>query len=158
METNEYKLLKLLPLLQQVFGKVGVHRTKTGRDAGLTNMLINAIGIIHENEKCTMRMLAKELLIAPPAATRIVNDLIKKKMVRRETDPSDRRLVRLRITPHASEIFYNVHVEAAEILARVLARLNEEEQDALIFGLEGFVRAVLDVEREDQVQSRSSEE
>src|SRR5271157_1010273 len=110
METNEYKLLKLLPLLQQVLIKVGVNRTKAGRDAGLTNMLVNAIRIIHDNEKCTMRMLAKELLIAPPAATRIVNDLIKKKFVRRETDPSDRRLVCLKVTPRAYETFTTIHV------------------------------------------------
>ena len=151
MEKNEHKLMKLLPLLQQVLIKVGVHRTKTGRESGLTNMLINAIRIIHDNENCTMRTLAKESLIAPSAATRIVNDLIKKKLVRREADPSDRRLVRLKINPQANELFANIHIEAAGILTRVLEKLNDKEQDALIFGLEGFVRAVLELEREDQV-------
>jgi DNA-binding MarR family transcriptional regulator len=150
MEKNEQKLMKLLPLLQQILIKVGVHRTKTGRESGLTNMLINAIRIIHDNENCTMRMLAKESLISPPAATRIVNDLIKKKMVCRETDPSDRRLVRLNITPQANEVFTNIHAEAAGILTRIFEKLNEKEKDALIFGLEGFVRAVLEYEQEDQ--------
>jgi len=150
--------MKILPLLQQVLIKVSVHRTKTGRESGLTNMLINAIRIIHDNENCTMRMLAKESLIAPPAATRIVNDLIKKKLVRREIDPTDRRLVRLKITPHASEIFTRIHIEAVEILTHVLEKLSDKEQDALIFGLEGFVRAVFDIEREDQTRLKSSEE
>ncbi len=93
METIKLKLMTIFPLLQQVLIKVGVHRTKTGRESGLTNMYINAIRIIRDNKNCTMRQLAKELLIAPPAATRIVNDLIKKDLVERITDSSDRRII-----------------------------------------------------------------
>jgi DNA-binding MarR family transcriptional regulator len=150
MPSNHLKLMKILPLLHQVINKLGVQRTKTGREIGLTNMLINAIRIIHETEHCTMRILAKELLIVPPAATRIVNDLIKKKMVRREVDPSDRRIVLLQVTPYANEIFSRVHVEAAEILMHVVSKMNADQLDALLLGLDAFIRAVLNTEIEDQ--------
>ncbi len=65
MESNRLKLMKILPLLQQIIIKLNVHHTKTGQEVGITNMSMNAIGIILEREHCTMRILAKELLIAP---------------------------------------------------------------------------------------------
>ncbi len=151
MELNRSKLMKILPLLQQVIIKVSVHRTKTAQEAGLTNMSINAIGIIHENTRCTMRILAKEMLIAPQAATRIVNDLIKKKMVRRKADPSDRRVVLLQVTPRANEISLMVHIEAVEIITHVLSKMKTNDLDALILGLDAFIRAVLDTELEDKL-------
>jgi DNA-binding MarR family transcriptional regulator len=149
MEINRNKLMTLIPLIQQLSIKVGVERTKTGRENGFTNLNMAAIQIIQKNKNVTMSTLAKELMILPPAATRIVNDLIRKKLIRRETDPSDRRIIRLSIDPQAYEIFTRVPNEVMNVFTRVLSLMKENESDALILGLEAFVKAVLIVEQED---------
>jgi DNA-binding MarR family transcriptional regulator len=150
METKKVILMQILSLLEQVLSKVGVHQTKTGHDVGLTNLFVNTIRIINENKGCTMRTLAKELMVVPPAATRIVNDLIKKDMIQREADSTDRRLIHLYLKPKTMEIFTQIHIEAAEILNNVLNKMTDNEQDALIVGLGAFVQAILEVDKENQ--------
>lgn len=150
MEINRIKLMKLIPLLQQLIIKVGVERTKAGRENGFTNLNMNAIQLIQQHKSITMSALATELMVLRPAATRIVNDLIRKKLIRRETDPTDRRLIRLSVDPQAHQVFAQVHAEVMEVLTRVLSKMTETESDALIIGLEALVKAILTIEEEDR--------
>ncbi len=71
-------------------------------------------------------------------------------MVRRKADPSDRRLVLLQVTPRAKEISFMIHTEVTELITRVLSKMKTNELDALILGLDAFIRAVLDFEREEK--------
>ncbi len=50
----------------------------------------------------------------------------------------------LTIKPLTNELFIQIHVEAAELLTRILSRLTETELKALDIGLESFVRGVLE--------------
>ena len=149
MGERKAHLFRLLPLLRQVLIRVGAHRTKTGMDLGLTNLQLGALGSAYTNDNCMMRDLAQAMLVDPPAATRIVDELVGKNLIERVADSKDRRVVRLRITQKGREAVDRGHQEAAVLLAQILAKMNEEEQEALLKGLEGFINAVMAVEEEE---------
>jgi len=58
-------------------------------------------------------------------------------------------LERLKIMQKGREAVDRGHQEAAVLLAQILAKMNEEEQEALLKGLEGFINAVMAVEEEE---------
>lgn len=153
MTTQESKVERfweVLPLLQQVLVKVGIHRTRTGSELGLTAIQLGILGTVIQSEGCTMRQVAQEHLIVPSAATRLVDELVTKGLVERVTSDQDRRVVRLKISSQGKEIIDKVHEEAFPLLARILKKMTPDEQDALITGLNALIRSVGQVEAESE--------
>jgi len=140
--SHEDVILRLLGLLPQVLTRVGVHRTPTGAELGLTNLQMGVLGALLHRDGCTMSELAENQMVVRSGATRIVNDLVRAGLVERQADAADRRVVRLRITPRGREVVATVHREAPQVLGIILARMSESDQEALLRGLESFVRAV----------------
>ena len=89
-----------------------------------------------------MSELAEDQMVVRSGATRIVDDLVRAGLVARQADPADRRVVRLQITPRGREVVAAIHREAPQVLGIILARMSEPDQEALLRGLESFVRAV----------------
>ncbi len=89
-----------------------------------------------------MSDLAASLNLSPPLATRTADELVERGLVERVSSPGDRRRVIVRATPEARKVFEDVHVEAAQLIDGVLAEMSMEEQDALVLGLEGLLRAM----------------
>ncbi len=139
---------EILPLLQQVLVKVGIHRTRTGSELGLTNLQLGILGTVIHNEGCTMREVAQEHSIVPSAATRLVDELVTRELIERMTNGHDRRVVRLKVAPRGREIIDRVHEEAFPLLAQILGRMSPDDQDALITGLDALIRAVGEAEME----------
>jgi DNA-binding MarR family transcriptional regulator len=137
-----HHFLKLLPLIQQLVVKLGVHRTRTGHELGMTNMLLGILDTIRRNSGCIVRSIADENLVSVPAASRMVSELVTKRLVIRESDPRDRRLVHLSITPDGDAVIQKIHAEAGIILGKMLDIMSPVELDALETGLLAFVRAM----------------
>lgn len=142
MASHEEVILRLLGLLPQAIIRVGVHRTPTGAKLGLTNLQMGVLGALMHRDGCTMSELAEDQMVVRSGATRIVDDLVRAGLVERQTDPADRRVVRLRITPRGRDVMATIHREAPQVLGTILARMSESDQEALLRGLESFVRAV----------------
>jgi DNA-binding MarR family transcriptional regulator len=137
-----HHFLKILPLIQQLVVKLGVHRTKTGGQYGLTNMLMGVMGSILQRKDCNVRAVADENLITLPAASRMVTDLVKKGFVTRSPSQADRRVVYLHLTPGGEKIMEVVHQEAGELLGSLLDKMSIPEREALEVGLLAFVKAM----------------
>ena len=81
----------------------------------------------YKDEGISVNELAKIAEITPGAITQFTKVLINKNLVTREVDPSDRRIIRLKITPYAKnkmEIIKKAFLTAA---TRRLTVLNIEE-------------------------------
>lgn len=156
MNQHNADLWKLLSLLQQLLTRVGAHQTATGAALGLTNLRLGVLGAVYRNQNCTMRQVAQDRYVAPPAATRTVNELVKEGLLERVSDDRDRRIVRLRITAKGREAVGRVHQEASVLLAQVLGQMRDSEQRALLKGLDAFIKAVTHVEQDaEKSQQRS---
>lgn len=67
----------------------------------LTMAQLKALMIVLQTGGVASRGLAERLSIGPSAVTPLVDQLVDEKLVRREDDPSDRRVVLIRPTPRA---------------------------------------------------------
>ncbi len=65
--------------------------------------------------------------VTPGAVTQFVNALVEKELVVRETDPSDRRVVRLKLTPNARGQLARLRREHLATAARIFDVLSTEE-------------------------------
>ncbi len=137
-----HHFLKILPLIQQLVVKLGVHRTKTGGQYGLTNMLMGVMSSILHKKDCNVRAVADDNLITLPAASRMVTDLVKKGFVTRSPSQTDRRVTYLHLTPSGEKTIEVVHQEAGELLGDLLDKMSLPEREALEVGLLAFVKAM----------------
>jgi len=95
-------------LLQQILEQISsvmkqVHREVMPRDFFLSPPQAKLVMLIdkHSEASISVKELAQLADITPGAITQFMDALIKKDMVRREADPADRRIVRLKLTPSA---------------------------------------------------------
>lgn len=148
MPSLEEHLFGLLSLLQHVAVRFGAHKTPTGMRIGLTGLQVAVLAVVFREENPTMSEVAAEQFVHRPAATRVVNELVERKLLARTPDPADRRVVRLRLTPKGRETVDRVHAEAHAHISSVLQRMTADERQALLLGLTGLARVVTAIEAE----------
>ncbi len=95
-------------LLQQVFERMVslmklIHHDILPSEPLLSPPQARLVFIIarHQDEGISVKELAHIANITPGAITQVVDVLITKDLVRRERDPRDRRIIRLKLTPSA---------------------------------------------------------
>jgi DNA-binding MarR family transcriptional regulator len=91
-------------------------------------------------EHRTMGELALELGLTESAATRMVDRLVRTNLVRRERDPGDRRVVRVRLSTYGRQLVDVVLARRHEQFRRVGDRMSPGERHRLVEGLETLVR------------------
>jgi DNA-binding MarR family transcriptional regulator len=74
---------------------------------------------------------AKELHLAGNTVSTLVNQLIDKELLRRETDPNDRRAARLYLTPAAVKRQATWRAERTKLVEGALRGLDQEEVAAI---------------------------
>lgn len=104
---------------------------------GLPAPRLSALSVIVYGGPITLGALARAEQVRPPTMTRIVSALEGDGLVRRESDPRDRRVVRLSATPAGARVLERGR-------ARRIAAL-ERELDALPAAALASVRQALDV-------------
>jgi DNA-binding MarR family transcriptional regulator len=86
-------------------------------------------------------VLAEELVVGRPAATKLVDRLVRRKLIRRKRHPVDRRQVILEPTERGLEIVRAVQACRRRRLARVLAELEPSAREALQRDLPALLEA-----------------
>jgi DNA-binding MarR family transcriptional regulator len=93
----------------------------------------------------TMGELARRVAVTEKTITGVVDRLERDGLVRRERDPSDRRVVRVRLAGEGSRLYRRIDVDIDEKLAGLLALLAPPDRRHLVRMLEGLA-ARLEVE------------
>lgn len=92
--------------------------------------------IARQRRGVSVKELAEETGVTPGAVTQFVDPLVAKGLVMREGDPSDRRIVRLKITDLARERFEKFRREHLSSFSKVFDVLTEAEIKSFIALLE----------------------
>jgi DNA-binding MarR family transcriptional regulator len=99
---------------------------------GALDLSFTQIKLLHylgdAEEELTLKQAAEAVHVSLPAASRMVDDLVRRGFVERREDPEDRRMKRVRVTESARAVIRRINA----------ARLN---------GLEEFTRGLSDSER-----------
>lgn len=132
---------ELAKILGLIFFRLGAHKTKTGSKLGLTNLQLEALQWIEENNGQTPGALARTLSFLRPSVTRIVDSLEREGLVERKPDSKDRRAIQIFITLKGKRLLKKLRGEISEILEELLSFMSNKEKDALLFGLEALIEA-----------------
>jgi len=88
--------------------------------------------IAHKNDGVSVKELAEITGVTPGAITQFVDNLVGKGLVTREGDPTDRRIVRLKITRTAEDRFERFREEHLTSFAKIFDVLTDDEIKQLI--------------------------
>jgi DNA-binding MarR family transcriptional regulator len=99
-----------------------------------------ALGELVDAGALSQQELAARLGLEKSTVSRLAAGLQDRGWLSRERDADDRRLYRLRLTDEGKHVAARVGAELSEHHARLLARLTDEEREALGVGLAALVR------------------
>lgn len=100
-------------------------------DESLTDGLLAALGHVHNAQPLTIGELAAHEGVAPPSMTRAVDKLVEQGLLRRTTDPGDRRRVLVETTDAGRDAVLETRRRRDAWLAPRLAALTPEERRTL---------------------------
>jgi DNA-binding MarR family transcriptional regulator len=104
---------------------------RTEAAGGLTPSLDSALISVEVHGPISLGQLATCEGITPPSITRMVAELERRGLVRREADPTDRRVAYLSLTPQGRRTVQRTRTRKTALLARRLRRLDDAELAAL---------------------------
>lgn len=110
--------------------------------AGLTGPRLSALSVIVFGGPITLGELAAAEQVRPPTMTRLVRALEDERLVRRESDPSDGRIVRLRATRKGEAVLHAGRARRVRRLAKPIADLAAAERETLNRAAEILTRVV----------------
>jgi DNA-binding MarR family transcriptional regulator len=116
-------------------------RFRAWAELGLTTAQLRVLFLMRETPGVTAGELATRLSVTPPTISGIVDRLVKLCLVRREEDPSDRRLVRNHLTEQGEAACSRLERGAEIFTRRILVEMNHTDLEAFIAGLKAFIAA-----------------
>ena len=109
--------------------------------------------IFHRGESGALNLeLARQLGVAAPSMTAMIDGLVDRGLVDRSIDPENRRQVNIVLTPRGQERYRTIAAAIEERLANGFAALSDDEQRSLLTALENLDRVL---KRLGQLPSRS---
>ena len=143
------ELARLLPELAVALYESSPHHQSSARPLTaepLTGRQMEAVVFLAHRRRVTMGEFAGGLEISRAAASELVARLTEKDVVRRETDPADRRVVYVRLAGAAEQFAGEVHDGWRRQIDAVFARYPGIDPDTLV----AFLGALI-----DQLKGRS---
>ena len=132
----------LLELLRQTVGMI--FRQIIWRQAAeleLTYSQAQVLYYVEQHSGCRMGEVAKAFEVTVSAITQIVDRLEQKKCLSRGTDPADRRVYTLDLTPAGKALVAELHTLQIESLEAVLQRISARDRACVTKGLEILLAA-----------------
>lgn len=102
---------------------------------GLSFTAAATLSTLERSGPCRLTLLAAQEGVTQPGMTQVIGRLQEAGLVTRASDPSDRRVVEVRITAEGSALLARRRSARADRMAGLLARLSPEDQAALAAAL-----------------------
>lgn len=134
----------LAELLQELTAHTpaGVMRYLRQWTAGPLSLIhLNVLTVLEADGPTTMRGLAEALDVSQASATGIVDRMRQRDLVERESDPDDRRVVRVVLTETGRRLIDGVAAERRGRLEILLGDLSDAELDGFLLGARALRRA-----------------
>jgi DNA-binding MarR family transcriptional regulator len=123
---------ELIEAMFQVFHSLKKELVCSGELGYLTIMQIRTLILLDQQSNLSMSDLASHFQIELPSATSLVNKLVEQKLLERNEDPADRRLVIISLTKEGKNLAKQVKNDRRKKLAELLSHLSEKEKSQLL--------------------------
>lgn len=137
-------------LFSQLLVRADPARMEQWAGLGLTMTQVRVLYTLQIEDRLAAGELAERLNVRPSTVTRIVDRLVQNKLVARDVDESDRRLVRHRLTKKGASVFRELQSMGRERLARVFDQLDDGQVKRVVEALRDLNEAVETVASEEQ--------
>lgn len=87
--------------------------------------------------------VADGLAVSDAAAVKLIDRLVRKDLLIREEDRSDRRILKIKLTEQGRVLVGKYTAKQSEIFDEIIARMTQEARTSLEIGLTGFLEAAL---------------
>jgi DNA-binding MarR family transcriptional regulator len=87
-----------------------------------------------------MRDVAKNFHVTPPAATLMIDGLVKEKLLARVLDPSDRRSVRVMLTPKGKQLIERGMTKKASEMKKIFGILSPAERTHFVAAIKKIIK------------------
>jgi len=95
----------------------------------------------------TVTSIAQKMEVAKSRVTKIINNLVQKKLVKQMNDPQDTRIKLISLTPAGREIALKIDAFQGEIFRQILLNLGAEERKTTLASLE-MLRSAMEAVKE----------
>ena len=120
-------LVEVVPLVMRTIR----HEIRAHRGPELTVPQVRALAFADRSPGAPLSELAEHLGLGRPSASKIADALVERGLLARETSPSDRRCVALRLTEEGMRVLKAARAATRERLAERLKALSGEELAAI---------------------------
>lgn len=95
----------------KISGKVDIQLKRTLKTFGITHPQLNVLNLLVRNHPNPLdaKTLKDKLIVQSPDLTRLLDRLVKKELVKRETCLDNRRKLDITVTDKGMELFYAAH-------------------------------------------------
>jgi DNA-binding MarR family transcriptional regulator len=105
---------------------------------GLTLGQLRLMVLIDREDGLPLGELAQQMGVSPATITGITERLVRKGLIERRSDPSDRRLIRVVLTPAGSDAVHDISRIGNRLLARIFREMGEKDLRAYVAALTRF--------------------
>jgi MarR family transcriptional regulator for hemolysin len=123
LDTCAHDLMDTAPKIVQAI-RVEMRR---GRGSDLSIAQFRTLGFIQRNPDSSLSDLADHMGLTLPSVSKLVDGLVKQKLITREESVADRRRLTLVLTQNGESIVNSARVNAQANLARILSGLTTDE-------------------------------
>ncbi len=109
---------------------------------GLSVAQCYTLDAIGTQGKLMLNELAQALYIAPSTASRTVDELVRKELVERREEPTDRRAVRLTLTPKGQSLYEALRQHLIQRQLSILQQIEPESRRSALTALRQLTQAV----------------
>ena len=126
------KIFPIMGRLMDAYMRVGEHHLSSVHFQVLTMVL---------SRPCTVSELAERQSISAASMSKTVMVMEERGWLSRERDKSDRRVVRLAVTPAGRDVLRDVQNRSVQELKESFKDLSQEELKLIMDGMEALIRA-----------------
>lgn len=98
----------------------------------LSLLQLQTLIFLHKTTNAQMRDIAEKFKIEMPTATDLITKLVKKKLVQRNIDEKDRRMVRISLTSQGKILLTDAMKQRNKKLTRILSYLSTKDKEQLL--------------------------
>lgn len=134
---------RMIELLPQLVRGIARHEHNSLSRGEITLPQLWALeSLARQAAGCPMHELARVLQISRPGATALIDRLLTQHLVRRDTDPRDRRVVRVHISPKGRRIIAGIWEQKRRAITSVFGHLSASDRARYLAILERVVASL----------------
>jgi DNA-binding MarR family transcriptional regulator len=141
-QNNKPYSVELAEITSLLFANCNEKESRHAAKYGVSIVESRCIRKLNEKKQLTVNQLANEMSLSSSRVTRIIDGLVAKKMVIRESGENDRRVYNLSLTPTGEKLANNLNQDHIKIHEEIINNVPEEYHHLMIEILQQLNKAV----------------